>query len=113
MASYFDTVMSLTAAVLDQHGVSHIVHAGGLNVSRAHGRDAIRVRDLAAIIADFESLRTNPDLVANALAAHAMDEIGIQHSIPSVGLTICVKTPKSTIPVNLTGYRPINYLRSR
>ena len=111
MSAYFDTVMSHTAAVLKANGMSHIIHAGGMNVSR--GVKSMRIRDIAGVVTDFEALRTRPDLVADALAAHAMDEIGIKHSIPSVGLTIKIKTPKSTIPVSLSSYRPMNMLRCR
>lgn len=111
MSTYFDTVMAATAAVLKQNGMSHIIHAGGLNVSRVV--KSTRIRDIAAVVADFEALRTRPDLVANALAAHAMDEISIPHSIPRMGLTIRVKTPKSTIAPTLSQYRPMDMLRCR
>jgi hypothetical protein len=95
MTSYSETVLRLAGEVLQRHRVKSIVHAGGFNTSRPGC--ARRIPDIAAIIADFERIEARVDLVADAIAAHALDEMGIKHSISSHGLRLQIRTPKQVV----------------
>ena len=88
-AKYLHAVVLAAHGHLKRHGVACAYRDDVLRASI--GPRTASIGDVAWMVEDFDQLDVHPDLVGQALAAMALDELGIEHDLHGHGLTIAVR----------------------